>query len=78
MNKNSENREAHGRSAAAGYEPRETLKVLILASYCAGGECSDNVPCPDCLQMCNVGEIARGSITIKGSYGKIWGSSTGS
>ena len=35
----------------------EKHKCLILASYCDNEECSDEFPCPDCLQMCNVVEV---------------------
>jgi hypothetical protein len=34
---------------------KEKYRVLLLSSYCADNEkCTDNQPCPECLQMCNV------------------------
>jgi hypothetical protein len=38
--------------------------VLLLASYCGGenDECTEELPCLDCLKMCNVVEI-EGEIT---------------
>jgi len=31
------------------------MKVLLLASYC--DDCIDDLPCEDCLKMCNIVEI---------------------
>ena len=35
------------------------LRVLLITSYCGddSAECSDDFPCSDCLDMCNVAEI---------------------
>lgn len=35
------------------------MKILVLASYCGPDDpqCTDDLPCPACLKMCNVGEI---------------------
>lgn len=39
--------------------PMNRREVLLLASYCGdeNPDCSDKVPCPDCLAMCNVYEV---------------------
>lgn len=29
-------------------------RVLLLNSYCGGEDCSDEMPCYECLKMCNV------------------------
>ena len=34
---------------------KEKYRVLLLASYCSDNKkCTENQPCPECLQMCNV------------------------
>lgn len=43
--------------------------VLILASYCDGPGCTDNHPCIECLQMCNVAEVTIGLNDIVGQFG---------
>jgi hypothetical protein len=44
------------------------MKVLLLTSYC-GDEfddpCSDDLPCEDCLKMCNVVEIPDDTKIVK-------------
>lgn len=37
------------------------MKVLLLASYCGtdGDGCTDDLPCLDCLKMCNI-------VTVRG------------
>jgi hypothetical protein len=36
-------------------------KVLLLASYCGDDDptCTDDRPCVECLQMCNVFEVTE-------------------
>lgn len=39
------------------------MKVLLLASYCGpedGSNCTDDLPCLECLQMCNIGSMFGG------------------
>ena len=31
--------------------------VLLLASYCDDPECSESLPCEECLKMCNIAFI---------------------
>lgn len=40
------------------------IKVLLLASYCVEEDtnCTEELPCIECLKMCNVAEI-EGKIT---------------
>jgi len=40
--------------------PKGTM-VLLLTSYCPDekGDCSDSVPCSECLKMCNTFEIRK-------------------
>lgn len=42
-------------------------RVLLLCSYCGedNPECSDDSPCVECLQMCNVAEV-DGEINVLG------------
>lgn len=42
---------------------QSTRRVLLLASYCGDDnlDCTDSVPCRDCLGMCGIADI-RGSI----------------
>lgn len=46
----------------ASGEPR-TRRVLLLASYCGDDDpnCTESVPCRDCLGMCNIVDM-RGAI----------------
>jgi hypothetical protein len=39
-------------------------KVLVLASYCGDDnkKCTDNNPCRECLNMCNVFHVPNGSL----------------
>ncbi len=45
------------------------MKVLLLASYCSeeDNNCSEDLPCEDCLKMCNIIEI-EDSTSIKKNY----------
>jgi hypothetical protein len=38
----------------------ERRRVLLLASYCGPDErgCTDALPCPACLTMCNVADVS--------------------
>lgn len=47
-------------------------KVLLLASYCGedNNECSDDSPCPECLQMCNVANTT-GRFEVLGGLGYL-------
>ena len=45
-------------------------RVLLLASYCGDeneNNCSENFPCDDCLQMCNVA-VVKGDIDVIGGF----------
>jgi len=52
----------------------DTFKIgnysLLLCSYCGSNnnECSDKLPCPECLEMCNVAKIENGGIKVIGGY----------
>lgn len=48
----------------------ETQRVLLLASYCDDPGCTDQLPCPACLVMCNVGTIAftRATLRVDGGW----------
>ena len=35
------------------------MKVLLLASYCE--DCTNDLPCAECLRMCNVADIPDGT-----------------
>lgn len=37
------------------------MKVLVLSSYCDRETCSDDLPCDECLKMCNISEIPSGT-----------------
>lgn len=41
-----------------------TYRVLLLASYCGDDDstCTDDLPCMDCLKMCNIASM-RGKPT---------------
>jgi len=32
-------------------------RFLLMASYCDNDGCNDDLPCDDCLKMCNVVEV---------------------
>ncbi len=42
-----------------------TRKVLLLASYCGDDDpsCTDDLPCLECLKMCNIADQQPGPIT---------------
>lgn len=33
------------------------MRILLLASYCDENGCTEDLPCEDCLVMCNTAEI---------------------
>jgi len=38
-------------------------RVILLASYCGGGnaDCTDHLPCNECIRMCNVAVVKQPS-----------------
>ena len=48
---------------------KSTNRCLILASYCDKKSCTDEFPCPDCLQMCNVADVDLYNTNILGDFG---------
>lgn len=54
-------------------QPRLVRRVLLLCSYCGDDntECSDDFPCPECLQMNNVAEVDADAIQIERVIGGL-------
>lgn len=52
--------------------PKVQRKILILASYCGedNSNCSDDHPCPECLEMCNVA-TTDGDLNVMGGLNFI-------
>lgn len=50
-------------------EPKKT-RVLLLCSHCGdeNPECSDDFPCPECLQECNVAEVLVALEDVRGGF----------
>lgn len=48
-------------------------RVLLLASYCDEDDpnCSEEFPCPECLQICNVAEVDVGLDDVLGGFGYL-------
>jgi len=38
----------------------DKIPVLLMASYC--GDCTDRLPCEDCLKMCNIVLVEKENI----------------
>ena len=48
------------------------IRVLLLTSYCNINGCSENFPCLDCLQMCNVAVVPKESVKVIGDFGLMY------
>lgn len=45
------------------YDPDKYYPVLLLTSYCDNNdECTDFLPCEECLEMCNIAIVKRENI----------------
>ena len=55
------------------FQPRLFRRVLLLCSYCGDDnpECSNDFPCPECLQMNNVAEVDVDAIQIERVFGGL-------
>lgn len=55
---------------------KQEMRVLILASYCVDNnkECTDDMPCIECLKMCNVATIeGEHKVRVFGGYDYLKG-----
>lgn len=55
------------------YSLKPKTKILLMASYCSDNkECSDDLPCTECLLMSNIFELKDETIaTMIGGYDYI-------
>lgn len=62
------------RSAQQADELAAVRRVLLLTSYCGDeSDCSERVPCHDCLLMCNVAVVEVNSEKVYGGLGNSSG-----
>ena len=55
-----------GCNETAGYD-----RVLLLASYCDEDGCTEDFPCADCLQMCNIAIVSKKDMRVLGDFGQM-------
>jgi len=41
------------------FERKDKMRVLLLATYCFENGCTDDLPCEECLRICNICEIDK-------------------
>ena len=46
-------------------------RVLLLASYCNEDGCTEDFPCADCLQMCNIAIVSKKDMRVLGDFGQM-------
>jgi hypothetical protein len=53
-------------SGCTGPSDCSIFRVIILASYCS--DCTDDAPCKECLNMCNVADIKGHIVANHGDF----------